>query len=113
MTTQVPLLIGLMAQSRKVDDISSVYKEKIWGKEEGGEQVKDGYAFRGKRTFKVAREGLERILKRGAKAEKNDVKIRVMDSRIIGVELELEVDYISVRTIFGNVSLTRTLPKVN
>ena len=60
---------SVMAESKKVIDISSVYKEKIWGKEEGGEQVNDGYVFRGKRNFKKAREGLESYLQRGTKTE--------------------------------------------
>ena len=54
-----------MAQSKVVTDISSSYKEKIWGKDEGGEQVTDGYVFRGKRTFKKAREGLESTFQKG------------------------------------------------
>ena len=77
-----------------VKDISSTYKEKVWGKDEGGEQITDGYVFRGKRTFKQAREGLEKALQKGKKIEKNGVKIRILDSRIKGVELEVEVEVI-------------------
>ena len=50
--------------------------------------------FRGKRTFKQAREGLEKALQKGKKIEKNGVKIRILDSRIKGVELEVEVEVI-------------------
>ena len=83
-----------MAQSKLVTDISSSYKEKIWGKDEGGEQVTDGYVFRGKRTFKIAREGLETTFKKGKNIEKNGVKLRILDTRIKGVELEIEVQVI-------------------
>ena len=34
--------------AKMVKDISSTYKEKVWGKDEGGEQITDGYVFRGK-----------------------------------------------------------------
>ena len=72
-------------------DISSLYKEKIWGKAESGEKITDGFVFRGKRTFKRAREGLEQMMTKGFKSEKNGVKYRVLDTRIKGVELEIEV----------------------
>ena len=35
-------------------EVSSVYKEKKWGNEEGGEYITDGYAFRGKKSFEKA-----------------------------------------------------------
>ena len=33
------------------NDISSLYTERRWGKEEGGENVTDGFVFRGKKAF--------------------------------------------------------------
>ena len=73
-------------------DISSSYKEKIWGKDEGGEQVTDGYVFRGKKTFEKAREGLDKLFKKGRKNVKNGVEFRALDRRVKGVELEIEVE---------------------
>ena len=75
-------------------DLSEVYKEKIWGKDEGGEHITDGYVFRGKRTFQKAREGLQELMKRGYKNEKNGVKYEVLDDRIKGVEKEVEIKVI-------------------
>ena len=75
-------------------DISSVYKEKIWGKTESGEKITDGYVFRGKRTFQRAREGLEQMMTKGFKNEKNGVNYRVLDNRIKGVENEIEIEVI-------------------
>ena len=75
-------------------DISSVYKEKIWGKTESGENITDGYVFRGKRTFQRAREGLEQMMTKGFKNEKNGVNYRVLDNRIKGVENEIEIEVI-------------------
>ena len=75
-------------------DFSSIYKEKIWGKDENGEHIIDGYVFRGKRTFKKVREDLEKLMQKGYKGEKDDIKYRVLDSRIKGVELEIEIEII-------------------
>ena len=75
-------------------DISSIYKEKVWGKAENGENITDGFVFRGKRTFRRAREGLGEKMKKGFKDEKNGVNYRVLDRRIKGVELEIEMEVI-------------------
>ena len=82
------------SQNRMASDISSIYKEKIWGKAENGENVTDGFVFRGKRTFQRARESLEEKMRKGFKDEKNGVQYRILDTRIKGVELEIEIQII-------------------
>ena len=70
-----------------VSDMSSVYKEKIWVKKDGGEDVTDGYVYRGKRVFDKALEGLKGTLKKGFHQSINGVDFKVLDTRIKGVEL--------------------------
>jgi hypothetical protein len=74
--------------------MSSMYKEKIWVKKEGGEDVTDGYIYRGKKAFDKALGGLKGTLKKGFQRSLNGVDFRVLDTRIKGVELEIEVEII-------------------
>ena len=43
------------------DDEKSLgeYSEKVWGKEEGGEKITDGFSFTGKKVFGKATEGFQ------------------------------------------------------
>ena len=67
------------------------YKEKIWGKKEGGENIVDGYTFKGKNVLKKAKEGLDELLKKGLQSDVNGIKFKVMDRKIKGSGLEIDV----------------------
>ena len=43
-------------------DVTSLYKEKNWGKDASGKQIVDGYSFRGKQSFLKVVEGFKSIL---------------------------------------------------
>ena len=73
-------------------EVSSVYKEKKWGNEEGGEYITDGYAFRGKKSFEKALTGLKETMERGIEKDINGVHFKVLDTRKKGVELEIEIE---------------------
>ena len=81
---------GVLENSTK-DIIMREYKEETWGKTVDGEQIKDGYKFRGKEPFKKAREGLEKLLVRGAKFEVENSKFQVLDTRDKGIEREVDI----------------------
>ena len=68
------------------------YKEKIWGKDEGGEHIIDGYTFQGKRAFGKAQEGLMEYLRKGVVRDVNEVKIKVLDVRKIGAGTDIEIE---------------------
>ena len=51
------------------DEIPIGYKEKKWGKDEDGEFITAGYAFRGKRTFKKALNGVKDLMKKDVENE--------------------------------------------
>ena len=65
-----------------------------WGKKVDGEDVIDGYKFRGRQPFKKAREELEKLLVRGAKFDVGDTKCKVLDVREKGIELEVDIEMI-------------------
>ena len=73
------------------DEIPSEYQENKWGKTLDGEYVIDGYTFRGKRAFRKVVEGLKETFVKGFKRTINGVDFRILDTRIKGVELEIEV----------------------
>ena len=75
-------------------DISSLYKERRWGKEEGGENVTDGFVFRGKKAFENVLKGLKENLEKGFHKTIEGVEFRVLDSRKKGVELEIEIEIV-------------------
>ena len=64
--------------------VSSLYKEKKWGKTEGGEYTIDGFTYKGKKTFNEVIEGFKECLKKGFQSEINDIKFKVLDCRIKG-----------------------------
>ena len=70
------------------------YKEKIWGKEEGGEFIIDGYVFRGKKAFSKAVEGLRELMKKGVNKDVNQVKIKVLDVRKNGAGTDIEIEMV-------------------
>ena len=58
------------------------YTEKKWGKKNSGEFIIDGFTFKGKHSFKKAKEGLEVLLKKGVQGEVNGIKFKVLDTKI-------------------------------
>ena len=76
------------------DDILSAYKEKKWGKDEGGEHITHGYSLRGKHVFKKAVEGLKENMKKGVTNNVNGIEFKVLDTRMNGVGLEIEVEMV-------------------
>ena len=68
-----------------------IYKLKKWGKDIDGEYIVDGYSFKGRKPFLKALEGLKGLMIKGFIGEVNDVNIQVLDSRIIGAELSIEI----------------------
>ena len=77
------------------DGAISAYKEKTWGKNEGGENITNGYCFRGKGSFGKVVEGLKTTLKRGESKDVDGTEIKVLDARKNGVELEIEVEILN------------------
>ena len=76
-------------------EISSLFKEKIWENgQENGENIVDGYVFRGKRTFEKVVEGLKETLIKNYKNHINGTEMRVLDSRKKGIEIEKEIQVI-------------------
>ena len=61
-------------------DLPSAYKEKKWGKEEGGENITHGYSLRGKHAFKKAVVGLKENFKKGFSSDIDGNKFRVLDT---------------------------------
>ena len=73
-------------------DVLSAYTEETWGKKDEGEDVIDGYSFKGKRAFLKALEGLRNMIKRGFVEEINGIKIKVLDRRINGAGLDVVIE---------------------
>ena len=67
------------------------YKIKIWGKQIDGEFVVDGYSYKGRRSFLKALEGFKAMMVKGFVGDINGVKVEVLDSRIVGAELAIEI----------------------
>ena len=72
-------------------DISSIFKETKW---ENGENSTDGYVLRGKRAFDKVLEGLKGSMIKGYHRNINGLEFKVLDSRVKGVELEIEIEMI-------------------
>ena len=68
-----------------------VYKEKKWGKKEGGDYIVDGVTFKGKNKLKRAKEGLSDMLIKGLQSEVNGTKFKVLDTQLKGSGLEIDV----------------------
>ena len=70
------------------------YKEETWGKKVDGEDIIDGYKFRGRQPFLKARENIEKMMVRDAKFDVGNTKCKVLDVREKGIELEMDVEMI-------------------
>ena len=73
-------------------DLSSAYKLKKWGKDVDGVYIIDGYSYKGKKVFLNALEGFKDMFKKGFIGEMNGIKIKVLDTRINGAELAIEIE---------------------
>ena len=84
------------------DAIMREYKEETWGKKVDGEDITDGYKFRGKQPFRKAKEGLEKLLVRGAKFDDGNLKFIVKDARDKGIEREVDIEMnVAVVKLYG------------
>ena len=72
-------------------NFSKPYKEKLWFKPNGGEKITTGYSLRGRQRLKSSVEGLIKLFKRGAEKNIEGVELKILDTRIVGVALEIEV----------------------
>ena len=72
--------------------IPSVFKEKKWGKKEGGEFIVDGFTFKGKRSFNIVIENFKESMKKGIQRDINGIKFKVLDTRTQGTGLEIDVE---------------------
>ena len=80
----------IMSETDK--DVSTAYKEEKWGKKEEGVFITDGYSFKGKKAFLKALEGLKIMMTKGLVEEINGIKIKVLDRRINGAGLDVEIE---------------------
>ena len=71
-------------------DLSSIFSEKQWNSYDNGENVTNGYVFRGKKAFEKVVNAVKERLVKGTSLKLNDVTPKVLDSRKKGVELEIE-----------------------
>ena len=63
-------------------EISGLFKEKIWENgQETGDNIVDGYVFRGKRTFEKVVEGFKESMVKNYHYDNNGTEMRVLDSR--------------------------------
>ena len=74
-----------------IKDNSKEFKEETWGKKVDGEDVIDGYKFRGRQPFKKAKEKLEKLLVRGTKFDVGNINCTVLDVRNKGIENEVDI----------------------
>ena len=66
------------------------YKEKKWGKEEGGEFITDGFVFRGGQAFKTVLDELKGTLKKGLQQEIGEIQFKALDVRKLVLKLKLK-----------------------
>ena len=71
---------------------TSLYKEKNWGKDVSGQQIVDGYSFRGKQSFLKVVEGFKSIMIKGRENEFNGTIFKALDVRKQGNGLEIDID---------------------
>ena len=91
-------------------NVQDAYKESTWGKKVDGEYVIDGYKFKGRQAFKRTREKLESLLKRGTKSEINGIEYKVLDARVKGIELEVEIQVLeNSRQASASSAVTRNI----
>ena len=67
------------------------YKEKLWFKPNGEENITTGYSLRGRQRLKSSVEGLIKIFERGAFEIIEEVQLTVLDTRKVGVALEIKI----------------------
>ena len=67
------------------------YKIKTWGKEMDGEFVVDGYSYKGRKPFLKVLEGFKAMMIKGFKRDINGITVEVLDSRIVGAELAIDI----------------------
>ena len=72
--------------------IPSVFKEKKWGKKEGGEFIVDGFTFKGKRSFNIVFERFKESMRKCNQSDINRIQFKVLDSRTQGTGLEIDVE---------------------
>ena len=70
------------------------YDESTWGKTVDGENVIDGFKFKGKQSFRKPKEYLEKLMVRGATGEINGSKFKILDARLKGIEIEVDLQII-------------------
>merc|ERR1712208_186078 len=63
-----------------------------WGKTIDGNVVIDGFKFKGKQSFKNAKEEVEKLMIRGSYYKIGNFIIQILDSRNKGIELEADVE---------------------
>ena len=68
------------------------YKIKKWGKEVDGEYIVDGYSYKGRKPLLKALKGFKDMTIKGFIGDINGVQIKVLDSRIIGAELAIDIE---------------------
>ena len=77
------------------EDVSTAYKVKKWGIDEGGEHITTGYSLRGRCSLKKAVEGLKNILVKGDSQDVEGIKFRVLDTRKNGIALDIEIEMVA------------------
>ena len=72
-------------------DISSAYKDKKW---ENGDNVTDGFVFRGQRMFGTVAEAVRETFVKGSHNSFNGIEFKVLDCRKKGIEWEIEIEVV-------------------
>ena len=78
----------------EIDESPTEYDESTWGKKVEGQFVIDGFKFKGKQSFRKTKEDLEKLMKRGVKGEINGSEFKILDARLKGIELEVDLQII-------------------
>ena len=87
---------GKDIEENEIEEIEepTEYDESTWGKKVDGQFVIDGYKFKGREAFRKSKEYLENLLVRGAKGEINGSKYKALDSRLKGIEREVDLQIV-------------------
>ena len=86
--------INIEEQKQQNQEEPTEYKQRTWGKTENGEEIIDGYSFKGKQPFRRAKEGLEELFIKGAKSVIEKVEYSVLDVRVSGSEKAIEIEVV-------------------
>ena len=73
-------------------DLTPEYEEKVWGKDDHGEFITDGYTFKGKRAFNKAIVGLKATMKKGVEHVIEKIKFKALDARNNGAGFEIVIE---------------------